>query len=71
MAIAKIIEVEAEGNTIEEAVENAVQGAGRSVRNIKGVYIKDFEGVIENGSLTGYRVNAKVTFLVEEGGNVG
>ncbi len=71
MAIAKIIEVEAQGDTIENAVEAAVQGAGRSVRNIKGVYVKDFEGVIENGNLTGYRVNTKITFLVDEGSDMG
>ena len=33
-SIAKTIEVQAEGNTIEEAVEVAVEGASQSVRNI-------------------------------------
>ena len=69
-SIAKIIEVEAEGNTVEEAVEAAVEGASRSVRNIQNVYVRDFEAIIENNQVSHYRVDTKITFLVEEGGDV-
>ena len=69
-SIAKIIEVEAEGNTIEEAVEAAVDGASRSVRNVENVYVRDFETIVENGSVSHYRVDTKITFVVDEGGDV-
>jgi flavin-binding protein dodecin len=69
-SIAKIIEVEAEGNTIEEAVEAAVDGASRSVRNVENVYVRDFETIVENGSVFHYRVDTKITFVVDEGGDV-
>jgi flavin-binding protein dodecin len=70
-SIAKTIEVQAEGNTIEEAVEVAVEGASQSVRNIENVYVRDFEAIVENGQVSHYRVDTKVTFLIDEGGDVG
>jgi flavin-binding protein dodecin len=69
-SIAKIIEVEAEGETIEEAVEAAVEGASHSVRNIENVYVRDFEAIIENNQVARYRVDTKITFLVEGGSNM-
>ena len=69
-SIAKITEVEAEGDTIEEAVEAAVDGASRSVRNVENVYVRDFETIVENGSVFHYRVDTKITFVVDEGGDV-
>jgi len=65
MSIAKVIEVIAEGESIEKAVENGVNEASRSVRNIKHVYVKDIQALVEGTSVVKYRVNAKVTFVVE------
>ena len=65
MPISKIIEVEAEGDTIEAAVEAAVDGASQSVRNIQNVYVRDFKAVVEDGSVSHYRVDTKITFLLD------
>lgn len=65
MPVAKVIEVKAEGDTIEAAVEQAVAGASESVRNIQSVWVKDFQAKVENGQVSHYRVDTKVTFLVE------
>lgn len=64
MSLAKVIEVLAEGSTIEKAVEAAVADASETVRNIKHVWVKDFQAIVENGSVQRYRVNCKVTFVV-------
>jgi hypothetical protein len=64
MSVAKVIEVLAEGDSIEAAAQAAVAEAAKTVRNIKTVYITDFQGIVENGSIAKYRVNAKVTFVV-------
>jgi flavin-binding protein dodecin len=66
MSIAKVIEVLAEGDTIENAVESAVEEAKNSVRNIRQVYVKNIEARVEDGEVTKYRLNAKVTFVVEK-----
>ncbi len=66
MSVAKVIEVLAEGESIEHAAENAVAEASKSVRNIRTVYITDFQGIVKDGSIAKYRVNAKVTFVVAD-----
>ncbi|MFT5142716.1 MAG: flavin-binding protein dodecin [Rhodothermales bacterium] len=64
MSIAKVIEVIAEGDTLENALENAVEEAGKSVRGIRSVYAKGIQARVRDGKITGYRVNAKVTFVI-------
>lgn len=71
MSIAKVIEVLAEGDSIEAAVESAVTEAGKSVRNIKSVYVDDIQALVDGGSVSGYRINAKVTFVVGSDSSVG
>ncbi len=66
MSLAKVIEVIAEGETMEEAVENAVSQAAKSVHNIKSVYCENIQGIVSNNQIEAYRVNAKITFVLEE-----
>ena len=66
MSIAKVIEVLAEGDSIEAAVESAVQEASQSVRGIRHVYINDMQAMVENNQVTKYRINAKLTFVVNQ-----
>jgi dodecin len=66
MSLAKVIEVIAEGNTMEEAVENAVKQAAKSVHNIKSVYCENIQGVVSNNQIEKYRVNAKITFVLDQ-----
>lgn len=65
MSIAKVIEVISEGKSVEDAVENAVKEASKSVRKIKNVYVEGFQGIVDDNKVTKYRVNAKITFVVD------
>lgn len=64
MSIAKVIEVLAEGESIEAAVQSAVTEAAKTVRNIRTVYINEMQALVDGTNVTKYRVNAKVTFVV-------
>lgn len=66
MSIAKVIEVLAEGTTVEEAVQSAVDEASETVRQIKHVYVRDIQALVDQNRVTRYRINAKVTFVVEK-----
>ncbi|PWN06543.1 dodecin family protein [Rhodohalobacter mucosus] len=66
MSLAKVIEVISEGKTMEAAVENAVKQASKTVHNIKSVYVENINAVVEGESVTKYRINAKVTFVLEK-----
>ena len=64
MSIAKVIEVLAEGDSIEAAAQSAVTEASKTVRNIRHVYINEMQARVENNKITKYRINAKVTFVI-------
>ena len=65
MSLAKVIEVLAEGTTIEWAIEAAVKEASDTVRSIKHVYVEGIQALVEDTKIQKYRVNVKVTFIVE------
>ena len=63
--VAKVVEIIAEGKSVEDAVENAVKEASKSVRNIRSVYVENFQALVGDDKVAKYRVNAKVTFVVD------
>jgi flavin-binding protein dodecin len=65
MAIVKVIEVLSEGSSIEKATEAAIKDSAKTVRNIKSVYIQDIQALVKNNKVTKYRINAKISFVVE------
>ena len=69
MSILKVIEVLAESNeSWEVATKEAVAEASKTVHNIKSIYIKDFQAIVENDQVVRYRVNAKISFVVGDKG---
>jgi flavin-binding protein dodecin len=66
MSLAKVIEIIAEGSSLEEAIENGVLEASKSVRNIKSVYVEGFQAIIEDNKVAKFRANLKLTFILED-----
>lgn len=66
MSLAKVIEVLAEGETIEEAFENAVTEASQTVDSIQSVWASDVQAKVENNEIQFYRITAKITFIVKK-----
>ncbi|MFC7357981.1 dodecin family protein [Jejudonia soesokkakensis] len=66
MAVLKVIEILANSNkSWEDATNNAVKHAAKSVKNIRSVYINEQSAIVEGDNVTEYRVNAKITFEVK------
>ena len=66
MAIHKVIEVIAQsGKSWEDAAQSAVKDAGKTVKNIRSIWIKNAEGVVHKNKIVAYRVNAHITFEVK------
>ncbi|HMM14651.1 MAG TPA: dodecin family protein [Parvibaculum sp.] len=62
----KVIEVLAESDkSWEDAAANAVKTAAKTVHNIKSIYIENMEATVKDNKITGYRINAKLTFLLD------
>jgi flavin-binding protein dodecin len=67
MAIHKVIEVISQSEkSWEDAAQRAVADAGKSVEQIKSIWIKNFEAVIKDNKIVEYRVNANITFEVKQ-----
>ena len=49
----------------EDAAQQAVSEASKTIQNIKSVYIHDHSAVVKNGKIVEYRINAKLSFEVE------
>ena len=67
MAIVKVIELVADSNeSWEDATQVAVTEASKTVKNIKNVFVKNFQAMVDDDKVVKYRVNVKVSFVVEE-----
>jgi dodecin len=64
--VIKVIEVLAESQkSWEDAAKNALEAASKTLRNIRSIYIQDFEAKVEKGRITRYRINAKISFELD------
>lgn len=64
--IAKVIEVNsASKKGIEDAVQLGLKKVAKSVKDIKGAWVKDIKVITaDDGTITEWRVEMKVTFVV-------
>ena len=65
MSVAKVIELSAEGETIESAIDNAVEAASKSIKGITGVNVENIKAMVDDNRVTSYRVLCKVSFIVK------
>ncbi|MGH2960407.1 MAG: dodecin family protein [Solirubrobacterales bacterium] len=66
MSVAKVVEITATSSTgTDDAVKSGLAKASESIRGITGAWVKDEQVVVENGEITEWRVNLKVTFLLD------
>lgn len=65
-SVTKIIEVSASSKkSIEDAVQGGLKKVAKSVKNIKGAWVNDIKVVTnDDGSVTEWRVNMRVSFVV-------
>ena len=62
----KVIEVLAESEKgWEDAAADAVKRAAKTLKNIRSIYIENFEAKVEGNKIVLYRINAKVSFVLE------
>ncbi|HSL00554.1 MAG TPA: dodecin family protein [Rubrobacteraceae bacterium] len=68
MSVATVTELSATSETsFEDAVNQAVARATKTLRNVESAWVKDMNVMIEDGNITGYRVNVEITFVLDEG----
>ena len=67
MSVAKVTEIQASSTkSFEDAMRSGIARADKTLRNVKGAWIKDQHVEISKGKITEYRVLMKVTFVLDD-----
>ncbi len=67
MTVARNTEISATSSqSFEDAMRQGIGRATKTLRNVKGAWVKDQEVMIDNGQITGYKVVMVVTFVLED-----
>ena len=65
-AMLKVIEILAQSEqSWEDAARCAVAEAAKTLHGIKSIYIENFEARVKNNEIVEFRINAKLSFVIE------
>jgi dodecin len=66
MSVAKVIEISSQSpKSFEDAIHQGIAKASKTVHNIKTAWVKEQQVVVENGTVAMYRVDLKITFVLD------
>lgn len=66
MSVAKIIEISSESPTsFEDAIVQGIAKVSKTVHGIKSAWVAEQHVMVENNKVTSYRVDLKVTFVLD------
>jgi flavin-binding protein dodecin len=67
MSVAKVTELSStSGKSFEDAVQQGLDRAAKTLRNVRGAWIKEQHVRCENGKIVEYQVNMMVTFVLDD-----
>lgn len=67
MSVAKHIEITADSDkSFKDAIQQGITRAGKTVKGIRSAWIKDQMVLVDDDEVTTYRVNMKVTFVLDD-----
>jgi flavin-binding protein dodecin len=67
MSVARITEISSTSErSFEDAMQQGIARASKTLRNIRGAWVKEQQVDIENGRIHRYRINLLVTFVLED-----
>jgi flavin-binding protein dodecin len=67
MSVARVTEITSSSKkSFQDAIELGIARATKTLKNVEGAWIQDQKVVVEDGKISDYRVNMKVTFILAE-----
>jgi flavin-binding protein dodecin len=67
MSVARVSEISATSEkSFEDAMQQGIARANKTLRNVRGAWIKEQQLDIEKGKVTRYRVNMLITFVLDD-----
>jgi len=63
--VVKVIEVLSQSDkSWEDAAQNAITEASKSIKNIKSIYIEEKSAKVTGNKISKYRITAKISFVI-------
>ncbi|NOT26004.1 MAG: dodecin domain-containing protein [Acidobacteria bacterium] len=67
MTVAKVSEISATSSkSFEDAIEQGIARASKTLRNIRGAWVKEQHVRCDQGKIAEYQVNMMVTFVLDD-----
>jgi flavin-binding protein dodecin len=67
MTVARVTEISSTSEvSFEDAIKQGVARAAKTLRNVKGAWIKEQQVDVDGEHVTRYRVNMLVTFVLDD-----
>ena len=67
MSVAKVSELSATSpKSFDDAIQQGLTRASKTLRNVRGAWIKEQHVRCENGKVVEYQVNMMVTFVLDD-----
>ena len=67
MSVARVTEViSSSSKSFDDAVSQGIERANKTLHNVTSAWVKDQSVVVKDGKVAEYRVNLKVTFVLDD-----
>jgi hypothetical protein len=67
MAVARVTEISSTSSkSFDDAVQKGVARAAKTLRNVRGAWVKEQRVDVTDGKITEYQVNLMVTFVLDD-----
>ncbi len=67
MSVARVTEIIASSDkSFDDAVTNGIKRANKTLKNVRGAWVEGQKLVCKGGKIVEYRVDLKVTFVLED-----
>ena len=66
MSVARVVEISSTSpKSFEDAILQGINRATQTLRNVRSAWVKEQEVQVTDGKISSYKVNLKVTFILE------
>lgn len=67
MSVARVVEISSTSEkSFEDAITQGIARASKTLREVRSAWVKEQEVQVSSGRITAYKVNLKVTFVLED-----
>ena len=67
MSVARVTEITSSSKvSFQDALEKGIERANKTLKNVRGAWVQEQKVEVADGKIVAYRVNMKVTFVLEE-----